>query len=177
MRDTFGIVPDFVRANIAREEAVDRAKRAAVGLDQAVKALDERLSIVYVKEGVDPRMMRYGVKPGRFHVCRRNDPPAADTYMPIETPDGGFREPDSGVLDELRARDSWHGAGRFPKIATKYRHGLPYGVVDDGGEQERKDKLADEQRRDEIKADYRAALRVPGEGGLSKRKWGRGNPR
>lgn len=151
--DPLGILPPQIRFNYEREQAVTDHLRAADALVVALRALDERLDLVkispdYVGGG--------GVKPGYWHVKRRNDPPAPDSYMPIEHPDGTFRAPDSGVIHELQARDVWtRGQAAYPR------------------DEERANDLKNEQLRDEFKADLKAALRTS-EGGLSARKWGRG---
>jgi hypothetical protein len=116
---------------------------------------------------------RYGMKPGFFHVRRQNDPPAANTYIPIQTPEGGFREPDSGVLDELRHMDMWkHGIPQLEKVDAGggfYRHQFP----EDPAKKREEDRVS-EQQGDEMRENFRAAKRVAGDGGLKKKKWGRG---
>ena len=161
MQDRYGLVPEHVRANIEMDEMVERTRQRAVALDKALKQLDHRLSVIYVKEGAPAS---YGMKPGFFHVRRQNDPPAANTYWPIQTPEGGFREPDSGVLHELEARDMWKREDLIPKPDVPHYMKEPT----------RDETLAAEQRKDELKADLAAGRRVAGEGGLRKRRWARG---
>jgi hypothetical protein len=96
------LLPEFVAENLQREQMVDQHLGAAQWLNQAVKARDTRLSIVWGKEqATDPR-----ITPGRWHVrLDLSQEGAPDLYMAITTPDGGYREPDSGVLHEIERRD------------------------------------------------------------------------
>jgi hypothetical protein len=151
-----GLLPPVIAHNYEREEMVDRQMRSALALYGALQALDPRLDLVFVTDRADPE---YGVKPGRWHVVRKNDPPAPDSYIAIETPEGGYREPDSGVLEELRRRDLWRGMPDMDNAPSMYRESDP---------------LRKEQERDDDHvADVRAALRVAGDGGMTKRTWGR----
>jgi hypothetical protein len=155
MRDQFGLVPPGIKSNYDRAEMVDRQMDAAFALHKALVALDSRLDLVFITDRADPE---YGVTPGRWHVTRKNDPPAADSYMAITTPDGAYREPDSGVLIELGKRDLW----RNPLPLTQRKpsaHEAP--PVDDG-------------RVEELAHDLRAGARLPGDNGLTGRWWGRG---
>jgi len=157
VRDTYGLLPPVIAQNYEREAMVDNQLEAAVGIYRALQAMDPRLDLVFVTDRADPE---YGVVPGRWHVVRHNDKPAPDTYIPITTRDGGFREPDSGVIAEMQDRDTWvHGT---PDLETKRS-------VD-----KKTDPLFLEQTRDAIAEDVRATFRVAGDGGMEKRKWGRG---
>lgn len=147
--DQFGLLPPEIRANIEREELIDRQMRAAVSLQRALKDMDPSLSVVFIPA---ERPKVYGITPGRWHVRRQNET-TADSYMAITTPDGGYREPDHGVLRELMDRD----LRREFKIPTPP-----------------KPKDRDEQRVDEIADDLKAAWRLPGDGGLTGRWWGKG---
>lgn len=46
----------------------------------------------------------FNVKPGFYHWVREN-PTAAPSIQPITNPSGGFREPDSGFLEQLKESD------------------------------------------------------------------------
>ncbi len=162
MRDTFGLVPPHIRANAEREELVDKHLQGAVALATALQRLDPRLELWKANDRhPDPPS---GVIPGYWHVVRHNDPPAPDSYKPITTPSGGFREPDSGVLHELERDDSW---GRH--------YSLPTDDYDEAQKPILKQReLESEQRKDEIASNYAAAKRTAGDGGLEKRLWAKG---
>jgi hypothetical protein len=158
MQDQYGLVPPTIKANYEREEMVDEQMAKAFSLYHALQAMDRRLDLVFVSERADPE---YGVKPGRWHVVRKNDPPAPDSYMAIETPDGKYMEPHSGILRDLADRDLWkHGTpenDRRPSAFTDYSK-------DDGF-------------AEELAHDLRAGARLPGDGGLYKKLWGKGKPK
>lgn len=160
MKDTYGLLPPSIRAKYEREEFVDRAARAGRGLDAALKALDPALSCVFVRPDIHEDALPVNAVRGRWHVRRNNPAPHAPTYIPILAPGGGYREPDSGVLDELRKRDL-----RRPEVMQEV---LARGrnKADAKGKE-----LKAEQRRDEMVSDFRAAKRVAGDGGLKKKKW------
>jgi hypothetical protein len=158
MQDQYGLVPSAIKANYEREEMVDEQMAKAFSLYHALQAMDRRLDLVFIPDRADPE---FGVKPGRWHVVRKNDPPAPDSYMAIETPDGKYMEPHSGILRDLADRDLW-------------KHGTP--------ENDRRPAAFTEPSKDdgfvdELAHDLRAGLRLPGDGGLEKKLWGRGKPK
>lgn len=162
MFDRFGLLPDDIRANYEREALIDRSLAAGEALSRALKAYDERLDCVFITDRVRPdEIPSMGeIVPGRWHVRRKNDG-VVDSYTPITTPDGGYRDPDWGVLRELQERDLWNGAR------------LPSGIEEEAkrilaGERER------EAMRDELAEDFRAIGRLGGDGGLTRRVRGRG---
>lgn len=127
----------------------DAHKQAAAALTAALEDLDPRLGCCFVTAGADPA---WGVVPGRWHVVRRNEPPTPDSYTAITTESGGYREPDFGVLAEMHKRDMWkHGAPPEPE---------PQGPAK---------PIAG--AKDMVAEDVRAAWRLPGEGGMTKKLW------
>ena len=160
MRDQYGLVPAHIRQNYAREEMVDEQMTKAISLYHALRAMDERLDLVFITERADPG---YGVSPGRWHVVRKNDPPAPDSYMPIETPDGKYMEPHSGVLRDLAERDLW-------------KRGIPDNHTKPAALREYRRNADAEAMTDELAHDLRAGARLPGDGGLSRKLWGKGKP-
>ena len=152
MRDAYGLVPSQIREKYEREEMVDRQIKAATALCTALKALDSRLDVVFITEGADPE---YGVTPGRWHVVRKNDPPAPDSYIAITTESGGYREPDSGVLHEMQRRDLW-------------RTGVPEHVG-----KRRPESKRDDSHIEELAHDIRAGNRLAGDGGYTRKLWGK----
>lgn len=171
MRDAYGLVPDHIRARHEQEESIERSVAAGRMLDRALKQKDPRLSCVLARQGAHGP----GIKPGYWHVRVKCDPPLADHYIPIQTPDGGYREPDSWVLFELEAGDTQRRPDLIPRLTTVDRSGA--GVTTKEfvkPDTSHAEQTADEQRRDEMLTDYRAGKRLPGEGGFKKRLWGRG---
>ena len=152
--DTFGLLPPDIRANVERDEMVDRQMGKAQALADALIAHDPQLRLVFFGDRSEPI---YGIKPGRWHVQRLNQG-TADTYMPITTPDGGYREPDFGVLEEIRQRDLWRPGALNDRLSNK----------------ETVSTTDAEARAEETAHTIRAAKRVAGDGGIHKRKWGRG---
>ena len=158
MRDQYGLVPPHIRQNYEREEMVDKQMAKAVSLYHALQAFDRRLDLVFINDRADPG---YGIRPGRWHVVRKNDPPAPDSYMPIETPDGKYMEPHSGILRELQERDLW-------------KHGVPKNDDKPAALKEYKRNARAEAMADELAADLRAGARLPGDKGLTGKWWGKG---
>jgi hypothetical protein len=160
MKDPFGLIPEDIKARHERAEWVDRAATAGRALERELKSLYGRqMEVVLVKPTIDPAQCPPSAIPGRWHVRRNNPPPAVPTYIPITTPDGGYRDPDSGVIAELANIDL-----RRPEVMQKF---LDRSRIDSPHKKRERD-LRTEQRRDVLKSDFLAAKRVRGEGGLKK---------
>jgi hypothetical protein len=162
--DRYGLLPESIRAQHVAQEAVERITGPYGAVLSQLQRHDPQITdLRFYGPRVSPDNSE-GIKPGRWHVVRHNKPPMVDSYIPIETPEGGFREPDSGVVFEMQSRDTWND-----DVHRRYRKSRegekPYAF---------REKQADEQAVDEVAADLRAGSRVAGEGGLTKRKWGRG---
>jgi len=95
-------LPPHVRENLEREQQVDTHIFVARYWDRAFKQRDPRLSVVFAKAGAKPPLV-----PERWHVKRVNGGDAPDSYMPVTTPSGGYREPGLDTLEELGRRDLW----------------------------------------------------------------------
>lgn len=72
--------------------------------NKELKQIDPDLELVWAPENVTAP----GLSPGRFHVLRRNPPPAPPLLIPLEHEDGSFREPGSWMYDMLRKADLWN---------------------------------------------------------------------
>ena len=145
----YGIaVPDWVRANMEREEFLERQGYQATVLKKLLKDLDPQLDLVWVKEKAPPLP---GLTPARWHVRRRNQG-APDTYFAITQEDGGYMEPHAGIIEQLKQAD----LSRVGNMGAFLRG---------------KKSLRAEQRQDHMAEDFRAAKRVAGEN-LGKRRWG-----
>lgn len=93
-------VPQSALVDIERDQQVDGQIGRAVALDAQLKELDPRLSLVWVGDRADdPDLV-----PGRWHVKMTNEQ-GANMFIPIVTEDGGYLEPNAGVVDRLRERD------------------------------------------------------------------------
>ena len=161
MRDQYGLVPPHIKANHEREEMVDEQMAKAFSLYHALQAMDRRLDLAFISDRADPE---FGITPGRWHVVRKNDPPAPDSYMAIETPDGKYCEPHSGVLRDLAERDLW-------------KRGIPDNHTKPAALREYRRTADAEARTEELAHDLRAGARLPGDGGLERRLWGKGRPK
>lgn len=162
MKDTFGLVPPEIKAMVAAEEYNDRQAKAGRGISEALTALDPDLDLVFVRHDAAPDNLPPGAVPGRWHVRYKAAKPLP-LFAAVTTPDGGYREPDSGILAEVANRDMHKRDVREKVFGTHERH-------------KKQDKhakdLETEQRRDEMVTDLKAGWRVAGTGGLRKRKWG-----
>jgi hypothetical protein len=160
MKDPFGLVPADIKARYERAEWVDGAAKSGQALERELKSLyGSEMEVVLVKPTIDPATCPASAIPGRWHVRRNNPPPAVPTYIPITTPDGGYRDPDSGVIAELAEIDL-----RRPEVRQKF---LDRSRIDAPHKQRDRD-LKKEQRHDELEHNFKAAKRVRGEGGLTK---------
>jgi hypothetical protein len=153
------IVPQHIIDENRRYEQVmfDNAVRSY--MDHVKGILDE---FNYELQKIDPRLelMRAGeaiiwqsteVQPGYYFVVRHNDPPAPPSIMPWQTPEGGFREPDSGIFEMLRKNDLWNPA-------TKHRAKKQAQKLQEAEDRRRAQERADRQR--ELHERYLAATRT-----------------
>jgi hypothetical protein len=132
----------------------------ANALEKELKELDENLSLVWVG-GRAPEFP--GISPGRWHV-RRANPGAPNTFMPIEGPNGEYLEPSFRIVEELKANDLWNDRAMETLMSSHTRK---------ADQVAKADALMSEQIREESAAQFRAASRVAGSGGLKKKKWGK----
>lgn len=86
------VLPEFIVRNIVTEQQ----RR----WNPILRSLDRHLELV--PPYTNPP--RAEMKPERWHLHRR-DEFGNDTFIAIETPDGGFREMDEAMMDALRKAD------------------------------------------------------------------------
>ena len=109
-----------------RRELVDERRRFHAGLLRAVELQHQLEAWNRELRQVDPYLQLVkahddasdvpGLRPGYYHVLRHN-PGAPPSLIPIEGPDGSFREPDSSLFDMLRRSDMWnHEAERDRRV-------------------------------------------------------------
>lgn len=109
-------VPESVRKAQADAEmntfvdiALLRECRIAKDITKELKGIDPYLEVVYINRPPDWNDAVDGSPPGgiqfnRWHVKRHN-PGTQDTYYAYTTPGGGYREPDSGMIELVRRMD------------------------------------------------------------------------
>lgn len=145
---------------------MDAHIQAAAQLATALADLDPRLELWKAPDRMAEPI--HGAYPGFWHVVVNSTTDVPDTYLVISTNglgvEGDFREPDFGVLESLKRNDM---QGRHYSLPTD-----DYDAVEEAVKKERARKK--EQKGDQIKEDFSAAMRVPGDAGLEKRLWAKG---
>jgi hypothetical protein len=144
-------------------DAAERRNRATVSehkaelylmLEQAPTPVTEEWNRILYQVDAELRLVRAqesasapGIVPGYYHVLRRNDlgPP---TPIPVQGPDGEYREPGSWLLDQLAESDLWNG--RSQKDRERAYQELTR-------QKARRKERETEERRDEIKERWKAA--------------------
>jgi hypothetical protein len=155
-----GILPPAIRARHERADWVDKAARGGRELAKALRArYGPEMDVVLVRGGSDPDGLPDECVPNRWHVRRQNPVPEMPTYFPILGPDGTYRDPDFGVLEELAQMDL-----RRPEVMQRMLERTRIDAPHKRAERE----LRTEQRRDELRFNFKAARRVRGEGGLKR---------
>lgn len=148
------IVPAYIVENQERERYVDEQIMLGLYWSSVAHDVDPRASVVFIREGADfPNII-----PGRWHVRIQMEPPYANHYIPITTPEGGYREPDSAAIEELKARRT---EGLTVDDLIEKRRARERAA-------ERERELRREQARDEMAADIKTLRRL--EGGRRRRK-------
>lgn len=131
------------------KDCSDRPDRELVAALQAIKP---RLELVRVRSDIAPEITPPGAVPGLWHVLDRDALPVPN-FLPIANEQGGYREPDSGVLHELTAMDM-----RRPEVAERVFRSRERA-------EEKRNKareLRREQERDVLREDLRAGWRTKG---------------
>ena len=155
----------LVPRRIAEEEEADRINAAvdrqigeARALQDDLRRIDPTLSLVLASEHSDELD-----HPGCWHI-RKRIAGGIDEYWPLVGPEGEYREPGSWVLYALEAADLWNDRVHRDRKEAKEKLRAA---------RARRRKLEAEQRIDEGALAGRAAKRVAGPGGMTKRAWGR----
>ena len=152
--------------NAKREALTDKQTlehiRKSKWLSRELREIDPMLDVVYIGEKAPAEFP--DIIPGRWHICRKSsDGGHLDTYFPLVGPNGEYREPGAWLIDEFKARDLWNPKNMEDLMTRQHK------MREDAM---RKSQLDREGKVDNAAAAARAALRVPGEGGMTKRKWG-----
>ena len=136
-------VPQWVLQNFRREQMLSTADEEHVRYWNArLREIDPNLALAFAPENAHGP----GIVPGRWHVRRRNDR-GPDTYWAVVTPDGGFREMDSGVLAQFVAADLWNS-----QVRADHDRALRQA----NASKERARETTNEARRDEVAINVRA---------------------
>lgn len=93
------------RADLLR--ALEATSQQLAYWNQRLKEIDPHLQLVKAQSSTTLP----GLKPGYFHIIRDNGH-APPTVWPLQGRDGEFREPDSGMLEELARGDMWSERSR-----------------------------------------------------------------
>lgn len=143
----------------------------ARALERELKQLDHRIEVDFI----DPEAARVpvserapGLVPARWHIIVRTAPHLDDAYFPILGPNKSYREPELAIVEEMKAADLWQ-RGVFEKLIKK---------GDEAAAAARRQEITDSEARvEQVAAAYRAAKRVPGDGGLHRRNDLKGRPK
>ena len=151
------LIPDHVaheRVNASMERQADGQMEMARIWTEELRRIDPTLSIVWVDENADDFD-----HPGRWHL-RKPVPGSFDEWWPLIGPNGEYREPGAWLLDALNANDMWNPRVHRSKkeAAAKHREAKRRAKEHEAG-----------QRVDEMALANRAARRINGDGGMTKR--------
>lgn len=139
-------------------------------LERELKTLDDRIEVDFIDPEtakLPPSERAPGVIPARWHIILRTGPGKDDQFFPILGDGGAYRDPESSIVEDMKRRDMWRP-----------------GVFDDIMRSEEKAAAArarqvlteSEARVEQTAAAYRAAKRVPGDGGEHRRHDRKGKP-
>lgn len=139
-------------------------------LEAELKQIDPRIEVDFI----DPEAVNVpvaerapGLMPARWHIILRTARDVDDQYFPIVGPKGAYRDPELAIVEEMKARDLWR-PGVFDDLMK---------AEDKAFAERTRQELTDaEGRVEQVAASYRAAKRVPGDGGEHRRNDRKGNP-
>ena len=138
-----------------------RADRQAKDLEKELRKLDRRFRVVFIDPEAannKPEARAPGVIPGRWHLKLMTS--TINHYFVLAGPNGEYRDPELGVVEEMKRRDLWR-RGALEKIRADEEVEL--------ARRKRQEETEAEARIEQTAAAYRAAKRVPGDGGEHRR--------
>lgn len=94
-------LPEEVAEQYAVRGEAERHWEQAEAFAKQLKAIDERLDIIYVKAGATDFPV-----PNRWYIVRHGEHARASAFWVIQTPDGKYSPPTQQHLEALQARDS-----------------------------------------------------------------------
>lgn len=134
-----------------------KADRQAKLLEKELRKLDPRFRVVFIDPEAaknKPEARAPGVRPGRWHLKLLTS--RINHYFVLAGPNGEYRDPELAVIDEMKKRDLWR-RGALEQIRQDEEKELE--------RRERQEQTEGEARVEQAAASYRAAKRVPGDGG------------
>lgn len=139
-------------------------------LEKELKALDDRIEVDFV----DPEAAKVpleerapGLVPGRWHIIVKTEFGVDDHYFPIVGENMSYRDPELSIVEEMKARDLWKPR-IFDKMLEEWEK--------EASKLRRQEITEGEARIEQVAAAYRAAKRVSGDGGLTRRHDRKGKP-
>jgi hypothetical protein len=144
-----------INAAMERQSVTDIAE--ALRWTEELRHIDPSLEVIWVPE----QATEYD-HPARWHI-RKKIPGDVDEWWPLLGPGGCYRAPGMWLLegpDSLSANDMWNPRVHRTKreARAKFREA-----------KKRAQEREAEQRQDEMAVAYRAAKRIKGDAGLTKR--------
>jgi hypothetical protein len=94
-------LPEEVQEQVAVRKEADRHWEQAEAFVRELKAIDERLDLIWVKQGATDFPV-----PGRWYIVRHGEHARASAFWVIQNEKGGYSPPTQQHLDRLRAMDS-----------------------------------------------------------------------
>jgi hypothetical protein len=138
---------DAERAQLA-DDHMHRLLEDVRRINAELRRIDSHLELVFVGDRAPDLLPE--VRPGRWHVVRRN-PGAPDTWMPVVGPAGEYVEPTSRIFERLAQGDMWR---------DEYGHRARRRQAHAAAERERRRDLDREQRATELRERVAAATQV-----------------
>lgn len=135
---------------------VDRMVEGSKELLAELKSIDPTLSLVLVNEQADPQEFDY---PGYWYIRKRMPIPPDEFFALADRETGAKLEPGLWILDWLNEADLYNP--RIHRNKQEAKEKLRTAKT-------RAKKLRSEQRRDEMRVAWRAAMRVNGNGGMTR---------
>lgn len=152
------VLPESVEAariNAEIDSQVNDQIEEATRWNRELKRIDESLSLVWSPPQADDTELR----PGRFMIRKRVSG-SVDAFIPLEGPEGQYREPGPWMLEMLAANDMWSDRRRHEREEIKRKL---------GESKRRAEQTEREARWDEATLAMRAAGRLRDPMGFEKR--------
>jgi hypothetical protein len=131
-----------------RHEVLEMVYRKATmdDFNRDLKQIDPYLELIWAPGNANA----VGLKPNRYHILR-HVPGGPPSLWPIETEDGEYMEPNSGIFDMLRRNDMWHAEASYDR--KKRKEALK-------AAEERHKRLEREALSEEVEERWKAATRT-----------------
>lgn len=137
------VLPEFIVRNIVTEQQ----RR----WDPILQQLDRHLFLLPPYSN-PPRVE---IKPERWHLARI-DEFGNETFIPIETPDGGFREMDEAMLEALKRADMHSSRSRRAREENNRRREMQRKRAEEHAKAERVGQITER-----VESELRTSVRIP----------------